>query len=350
MEHTTRQERATRLDRIADGLYAWLPDGQGTWGLANCGLLVGDGAALLIDTPYDLPRTERLLAACAEVLPPGTSIGTVVTTHANGDHSYGLPALPGAEIIATEEFLIGMEHEPSPAQMHLLTTALPEEQPLGWYARRHFGRFSYAGLERVAPTRTFRGELELTVGGVPVRLVQAGPAHTDGDLWVHLPRQGVVFTGDLVFAGDHPVHWAGPLARVVAGLEAMLATGAEVFVPGHGPVQDPAGIRAHLAYLEELRGYAAERHAAGVGAEEAARQLIAAERWPGLGLPERLAISLATEYRHLDGDQGSPDLVGLVTGAARIALERAGLGIPAQRAVPDDASPRAEDGEHPAVR
>jgi cyclase len=353
MEFSTRRtpdaDHATRLVRIADGLHVWLPDGQGTWGLANCGLLVGDGAAALIDTPYDLPRTERLLAACAEVLPRGAQIGTVVVTHANGDHSFGLPALPGAEVVATDDYLAGLEHEPDPAGMHLLTTALPADQPLGWYARRHFGRFAYEGLERVAPTRTFRGELRLEVGGAVMRLVQAGPAHTDGDLWVHLPERGVVFTGDLLFAGDHPVHWAGPVSRVAAGLRAMLATGAEVFVPGHGPLQDAAGVRAHLAYLDELAGYAAERHAAGASAEQAARELIAAGRWPELGLPERLAIVLAVEYRHLEGRAESPDPVALVTGAAAIAMERAGVPLPAPRPAADVLSPRPDGGELPVV-
>jgi len=61
---------------------------------------------------------------------------------------------------------------------------------------RIFGPFSFDGIELAAPTRTFEGQLELRVGDRPVRLLEVGPAHTRGDVVVHLPDDGVVLTGD----------------------------------------------------------------------------------------------------------------------------------------------------------
>ncbi|MEZ0090195.1 MBL fold metallo-hydrolase [Streptacidiphilus sp. EB129] len=312
-----------RLTAVADGLFVWCPEGRGTWGLANCGLLVTEAQAVLVDTPYDLPRTRRLLAAAEPVLGPDRSIGTVLLTHSNGDHSYGLPALPGVEVIGTEAYLHALDHEPTPEQMHLLTRGGAPGEATGWYLAKHFGRYDFTGLEIVPPTRVFSGELDLDVDGTPVRLTQAGPAHTDGDLWVHLPEQGVVFAGDLVFAGDHPVHWAGPLASVIDGCERILGTGAEVIVPGHGPLLGPAGLRDYVDYLSWVAERCRVLRLGGIPAQDAALRLIDSGRYPELGLPERLAITVATEYRHLSGDQDTPDLVGLVGAAARIALARA---------------------------
>ena len=88
------------LHEIADGTHAYLqPDGG--WGWSNAGLVVGDGASLLVDTLFDLNITQRMLDAMA----PHTraaAISTVVNTHANGDHCYGNQLVRSAEIIASE--------------------------------------------------------------------------------------------------------------------------------------------------------------------------------------------------------------------------------------------------------
>ena len=38
------------------------------------------------------------------------------------------------------------------------------------------------------PTRTFEGELSLSVGNKTVRLIQVGPAHTRGDVLAYVPE------------------------------------------------------------------------------------------------------------------------------------------------------------------
>ena len=50
------------LHELGDGCLAYLqPDGS--WGWSNAGLVVGDGASLLVDTLFDLPLTRRMLDA-----------------------------------------------------------------------------------------------------------------------------------------------------------------------------------------------------------------------------------------------------------------------------------------------
>ncbi|RMI41145.1 MBL fold metallo-hydrolase [Streptomyces triticirhizae] len=313
------------VSEISKDLHAWLPPRRG-WGLANCGLLISPRTALWIDTPYDPVLAGEFLDRSRALLPEGVAIDRVVVTHGNGDHYWGAGVVPEAEIIVTRGARDQMCFEPPPQQLHALVVGSDPETPLGAYLRRHFGVFDWATTEPVQPHTFFTGELELSVGDYPVRLFSLDPAHTSGDLIVHLPAQRVVFTGDVVFAstperpGDHPVHWAGPLSGVVAACERVLATEAEVFVPGHGPVLDRAGVRAHIAYLEQVRERAHALHAAGVPAPEAARRVIAEGIAPELELPERLVVTIGTEYRHLDGTQ-RPGILEVMTEVALLAHE-----------------------------
>jgi glyoxylase-like metal-dependent hydrolase (beta-lactamase superfamily II) len=279
--------------------------------------------------------TRQLQRLAAEVLAPGVGIDTVVNTHGNGDHSYGnelfrapepeaQPAAgartPGAEIISTEANGVHLCAEPSPADLARLIAASDTSTPLGAYITRHFGRYGdFGGVRTVHPTRTFSGELTLDVGGVAVRLIEVGPAHTAGDLIVHLPDDGIVCAGDVVFNEDHPVHWAGPLAEVHRACTRILECEPRVVVPGHGPLMTPAEVRTYADYLLELRDRIHQGHAAGRPLPEVAAALVAENPYPALGLPERMAILAAVEYRTLDGDEAAPNLVQLVGFAAGFA-------------------------------
>ncbi len=315
------------MSLIAEDLYVWLPPRRG-WGLANCGLLVSPRTALWIDTPYDRYLAGEFLAESGKRLPAGVSVDRVVVTHGNGDHFWGAGVLPDAEVITTRETLEHIHYEPTPQELHDLVRGSDPGTAIGRYLGRHFGVFDWAGVEPVQPSTLFRGELELRVGDHPVQLSSLAPAHTTGDLMVHLPRQKAVFAGDVIFSstpeqpGDTPVHWAGPLANVIEACERVLATGAEIIVPGHGPVLDRAGVRAHIGYLEYLRERTGELHAAGTPALEAARRLIAERRQPELDLTERLVITVASEYQHLDGSE-RPAVLQVMAQVAQVAEELA---------------------------
>ncbi|MFD7898929.1 MBL fold metallo-hydrolase [Streptomyces sp. NPDC059743] len=318
------------LTQIVPGVFAWQPRQAATWGLANCGLITSQGQALLVDTPYTPGLTDAFLAAARAAAGPHAALDRVAVTHANGDHTWGLQQLPGAEVLATRAALDHQCLEPTPQQLYTLVNDTDPGQPLGWYFRHHFGKFDFSDIQVLPPTDTFSGHRDLVVGEIPVELHEVGPAHTVGDLIVHLPAQRTVFAGDIVFSGDHPSHWAGPLERVSAACEQILGLDPEWIVPGHGPLMTPDELRAYIAYLDDLSDQAYLMHGQGKSAVEAAQILVAEDRYAGLGLPERLAITLSTEFRHLDGDASAPDLLELMEHAARIAWDRASVAEPAR--------------------
>ena len=174
---------------MADGVFAYLqPDGG--WGWSNAGLLATDAGSMLVDTLFDQVLTRRMLDAMAWVT-AAQPIGTVVNTHANGDHCYGNGLLPDAEVVTTEAAAREMGAVPPSALLALLAADMGE--PTNGYVQEAFGAFEFAGIEVPEPTRTFTGSLDLELGGRPISLEQVGPAHTAGDLLVHLPDAGVLF-------------------------------------------------------------------------------------------------------------------------------------------------------------
>lgn len=317
-----------RLRALTPHVHVWLPDGHATWGMANCVVVTGEDTALLVDTPYTADMTRHLLRLAAGVLAPDTRIDTVVNTHGNGDHSYGnalfLPgpaggdrtegsAEPPVEIISTRANGVHLCAEPSPAELAALIATGDPQTPLGSYIQRHFGRYGDFGVaDTVHPNRTFSGQLDLDIGGVAVSLIEVGPAHTEGDLIVHLPDEGIVCAGDVVFCDDHPVHWAGPLGEIHRATLRVLDLDPRLIVPGHGPVMTPADVRVYADYLLELRDRIHGAHTAGRPLADIAAELIATDTRPHWGLTERMAILASIEYRSLDGDDTPPNLVRLV--------------------------------------
>ncbi|HEX4467507.1 MAG TPA: MBL fold metallo-hydrolase [Solirubrobacteraceae bacterium] len=288
------------LEEVGDGLYAYLqPDGG--WGWSNAGLIVDGEQTLLVDTLFDLRLTEEMLQSMRRAVPAAAEIGTLVNTHANGDHCYGNQLLAGARIVASRAAAEEMDELP-PAAMAALIAQAPEMGALGEFFLHCFGPFSFEGIEPTAPTETFADAHTLHVGDIEVDLIEVGPAHTRGDTLVHIPSAGVLYSGDILFAGAHPIAWAGPVSHWVEACERILTLGARTIVPGHGPVSEPAQVLELKAYFEYLYAEARDRHARGMTPLEAVRSM-AMERWADWKEPERLVVNVANIFAELSGEE-----------------------------------------------
>jgi glyoxylase-like metal-dependent hydrolase (beta-lactamase superfamily II) len=283
---------------VGDGVFAYLqPDGS--WGWSNAGLVADGESSLLVDTLYDLKITAEMLAAMRRATAAAQAIDMVVNTHANGDHCWGNQLVRDAEIIGSRRCAEEMAELPPSLLAGLM--ASPPEGPTGDLLRRMFGAFDFSDIELVPPTTIFDGELTLRVGGTEVRLIEVGPAHTRGDVIVHLPAQRVVFTGDILFNGGHPIVWAGPVANWMAACDRIVDLAPETVVPGHGPVCDTAAVASEREYFAFLQREVPPRAAAGMTALEAARD-IDLGGYAGLGERERFVVNVAAVYRDLGHD------------------------------------------------
>lgn len=275
-------------------------------------MIVGDGTSLLVDTLFDL----RLTASMLDSLEPHTAsapIDTAVNTHANGDHCYGNAELRSrrrdVEIVASSAAAREM-HEVPPTVLAGLVAAPGE---VGELFRSFFGEFHFEGIALEPPTRTFDGRLDLDVGGRRVELIEVGPAHTAGDVLVHVPDARTVFAGDILFVGGAPIVWAGPLSNWIDACDLLMGLDVDSVVPGHGPITDRSGVVAVRDYLAYVERAATGRFDAGMDAFDAARDIAAemgeAEHYDGLGEFGRIAVNVETVYRTLDPAHRSPDVV-----------------------------------------
>lgn len=302
------------LHDLGNGCYAYLqPDG--TWGYSNAGLIADGDEALLVDTLMDLKLTREMLERMRAAEPSAANIGTLVNTHSNPDHTNGNQLIANAQIIAATACLEEMKEQSSAARYPMTGEA-------GAFFQEVLGsRFDFSGIRPALPSRTFNGELTLHVGGKEVRLLELGPAHTRGDIVAFVPADKTVFTGDILFAGGHPVIWEGPVGNWIRACETILGWDVENVVPGHGPITNKSGVRALKHYLEYVRDESRKRFDAGMGYEEAARDIVldAFSAWTDA---ERMVVNVHACYREFDGRAERLSLPALFGGMARFRNER----------------------------
>jgi glyoxylase-like metal-dependent hydrolase (beta-lactamase superfamily II) len=253
---------ALGLHDLGAGTWVYLqPDGS--FGYSNAGLVSGDGASLLVDTLFDLKLTRAMLAAMAPAL-ADHPLRYAVNTHANGDHIFGNQLLPD-EIEIWSSVPTLEDFDEYPPQRMVDSQRRNPKSPLN--------HFDFSGLQLRPPEHTFAGSTRLDVGGRVVELLELGPAHSRGDVAVHVPDARVVFAGDLLFIGVTPVMWAGPLARWSAAIDDLCSLDPVLIVPGHGPVTDVAGARRMQSLLDLLGAELTVRQGRGMTVMEAVEDI-----------------------------------------------------------------------------
>jgi glyoxylase-like metal-dependent hydrolase (beta-lactamase superfamily II) len=297
------------LHELGNGAWAWLqPDGG--WGWSNAGLIVDGEQSLLVDTLFDASLTRTMLARMEDATGlSADDIGTVVNTHANGDHTHGNGLCRHAEIVASEASAREMQ-EVSAATLEAMMAQAEQMGPTGKYLMSIFGAFDFGDVAEREPTRTFSGDLSLSVGDKQVELIEVGPAHTAGDVLVHVPGDGIVYTGDILFIDGTPIMWVGPVRNWLAACDRIADMNVEAIVPGHGPITDKAGVRRVKDYLQYIDGEARKRHAAGMSVRDAAHDIALGDYSSWLDA-ERIAVNVDTLFREYDGDTSAPNIVEL---------------------------------------
>lgn len=294
---------------VGEGTWAWIQPNGGL-GESNAGLVVGDGAALLVDTLWDERLTEAMLTAWVPVCErAGAPIEHLFNTHGDGDHWYGNGLLgAGVEIIASAPAVEQMRAEPP----SMLTRLAPVGTIAGLAGRvplmpaggqlRGLGAFGsllsayeFGGIDPRVPEHSFDREATLDVGGRHVELGFVGPAHTVGDAIAWVPDARTVYAGDIIFSHVTPIMWAGPVGNWIAALDRIEALEPATVVGGHGPIGGVAEVRGLRDYWTWLREQVSAE-GADVDASQVAERLIRSAEyapwrdWPN---PERTLVNVA---------------------------------------------------------
>jgi glyoxylase-like metal-dependent hydrolase (beta-lactamase superfamily II) len=202
------------------------------------GLVVGDGACLVIDTTGDHVQGAALAKQIREITPHPWQ---VVYTHAHFDHYYGTSAFMPCDVWAHVNFRFDVGE-----QAKWVRKYREDGKPEIADAIEH--------TEVIRPTQLLVRDDVLSVGGRTVALHHFGPGHSFSDVVVHVPDAGVVFAGDLI---EHPEFIEesfgdGDVTQWPAALEALLALDPRVVVPGHGEPVDKDFVAKQREILAEI--------------------------------------------------------------------------------------------------
>lgn len=216
--------------RLADNLYYL--EGQG----GNIGVSVGEDGVFLIDDQF-APLTERILAAIRVVT--DQPVRFVLNTHHHADHTGGNENLgrAGAVIVAHENVRALLRNGLTSGDLdQLLTTD------------------QRAGL----PVVTYTESVRFHLNGEDIHGFYIGPAHTNGDSFVHFQNANVIHTGDVFRTTGYPfvdTNANGSFLGIVAAYEMLLeiSNPDTVFVPGHGVPSSQDDVREQLDMFYTIR-------------------------------------------------------------------------------------------------
>jgi glyoxylase-like metal-dependent hydrolase (beta-lactamase superfamily II) len=158
--------------------------------------------------------------------------------------------------------------------------------------------------------------MEVMVGDKRLVLTHLGSAHTRGDVLVHSPDDRILYTGDLLFVGGHPVLWAGPIENWIKACDYILSLDVDVIIPGHGPIAEKPAVRELKAYFEYIAAETRRHFDAGLPSEDAARK-INLDHFATWLDPERIVVNVASLYRQFSGSKAPLDRVALFAGMKR---------------------------------
>jgi glyoxylase-like metal-dependent hydrolase (beta-lactamase superfamily II) len=273
---------------VAGGVHV-IPDNRVPL-VPNVGIVVGDRAALVIDTGLGL-RNGRYVLGQARRLAGDRPLYLTVT-HFHPEHGYGARAFAGAATIVVPRAQRDELRRKGAGYLDMF-------RGLGENVAAELD-----GVEFAAPDVTYGDHAELDLGGHTAALVARGPAHTAGDQTVLVDGR-VLFCGDLVETRMFPIAPYFPPhdtdvdgAHWIAVLDDLLALDPEVVVPGHGEVTGAALIREVRDYLAHVRDEAARLRAAGASADDAVAAIDrdARTRWSDWANPEWIAFTARAFY------------------------------------------------------
>jgi glyoxylase-like metal-dependent hydrolase (beta-lactamase superfamily II) len=295
------------LQQVSDNCFAVLNERNRVCD-ANSGL-VNLGGGVVIDTQSDLPHARRMIELFGKVW-PGMP-GRVVNTHEDGDHVWGNQLFEGAEIIAHRTVKELMPRVADPRETQQLLEGADRFLPRMLLKALHPGALAFArqlredydfdGIRLVLPTTVFEERHVLDLDGTEVHLIYVGPCHQIGDTIVHVPKERVVFAGDVIFRECTPMAWNGSYEKWLKILDLIIWLDPEVIVPGHGPVCGIEGAMEMKAYLEYVREESSRCFRQGLSALEASKKIDFGP-YAGWHSPARLYMNVERAYRELRND------------------------------------------------
>jgi len=281
-----------RFEKFAEGVY-FARATSAISSAANVAVIVNDRDVMIVDNGTTPAATRALLQDLKTIT--DKPVRYQVNTHYHYDHTDGNQVFaPDVQIIGHENArrdiltlkvlerdpYVNFAHVRLPARIAGLKKQIASERDAQAVATLE-GQLRVElelveGLKEIRPTppnTVFSRTLTLFRGEREIRLLFLGRGHTTGDIVVHLPRERIIATGDLLqsalpFMGD------GYFDEWVATIDEVKKLDFTVVLPGHGaPITDRATIEAFQGYVRDLTAQATTLRKQGLTVDQAAARV-----------------------------------------------------------------------------
>lgn len=230
------------LQKISDSVYSYADvkgaSAKNSFG-ANAGIIVGQDFIVAVDSLMSAREAKRFIKDIRKI--SKKPIKFLIDTHYHLDHSLGNSefAKRGAIIIAQENDQKNMEKAGVGMLQHAKRIGLSDKD--------------LKGTKLAYPTLTFKERITLDLGNKKVEVLCPGPSHTSGSVLVYVPKEKVLFAGDILFTDFHPFLGNADIPGWIKVLDRLMTMDVVKIIPGHGPVsskKDVADLKAYLLVFD----------------------------------------------------------------------------------------------------
>lgn len=197
----------------------------------------------------------------------------MINSHGHNDHIRGNQSFSkDVEIISTKKTAEKIEKEEPGSMMAEKVYALPQFEHLEFEMKNYQGDTtskefmvmkmmkpyfeelsqSHEKIETRLPTSFVEGEKEINGKTRNVLLMELDSCHTVSDLVMYLPKEKILFTGDVVFNEFHPYLGDGNSAKLKSTLAHLEGMEIDKIIPGHGNVGGKELLSIMIDYVEDL--------------------------------------------------------------------------------------------------
>ena len=210
--------------------------------VGNNGWIMFEDYVLVIDANY--PAGAKLIISKIRALTE-KPIRFAFDTHHHGDHAYG-------NEVFVENGGVPIAHTGVIQEMKRYETGYYGHEPGRWEAATK-DRADVKTSKLKPPSVLFSRDLIFDDGKHRVELMYLGVAHTHGDAVAWLPKERILFTGDMCVNGPYNYVGDGDVGKWVGTLDAARKLDARIVCTGHGPRSTGAVLDDQQAFFMALR-------------------------------------------------------------------------------------------------
>lgn len=274
---------------VADNVFAAISENKGL-SHSNAGF-INRGKGMVVDTFQGLQYTWELKKFCVET--SGHLPAYVVNTHSDADHTWGNQVFSASTIIMHKN--ASWEHFNYEPENFRTRFSIPNPGIGVKWLLEQTGDLDITGVEWQDPDIYIEHDTTVMLGSTEVQLLNFAPSHSNSDLIIWLPKEKIMFVGDIVFeSGGYVCYnadgmklWLKAWERIVNDLKP------DIIVPGHGGLCGVEEVKKSMGYWELILSEFDRLYTDDISVMDIAKQIDITPYTAWLQ-PERLFINVNT--------------------------------------------------------